>query len=259
MQVKHPLSSIESAALTQLRSELKSLLAKSDTPPDFSLVPLPRPPTHPPLPSAILATPKVARPKPLLRQTTSLLRKSTRRRATADAAVPSRSACGSSKAASALQPLQASVRAAKQKGQLSEKASGRCSTNRAVSSSPGAVSAKAGAGLSSCGPFVSIPSTDHDSSSSLPEMTPATDVAASAHPERPAANAESNVYMPHDAAEVLSIEVLRSPQSSGIGDEVEVLSQARQLINCISWPGGAGLLREGVTQSSIASTSYTSK
>ena len=220
MQVKHPLSSIESAALTQLRSELKSLLAKSDAPPDFSLVPLPRPPTHPTLPSAILATTKVACPKPLLRQNTSLLRKSTRRRATADAAVPSRSACGSSKAASALQPVQAPVRAAKQKGQPSEKPSGRCSTNRAVSSSPGAVSAKVGAGLSSCGPFVSIPSTDHDSSSSLSEMAPATDMGVTAHSETSAANAESDADMPHFSAEVLSKEALRSPQSSGVGDQV---------------------------------------
>lgn len=42
-------------------------------------------------------------------------------------------------------------------------------------------------------------------------------------------------------------------------NEVGLLSQARQLSKCISWPGAAGLLREGVTQSSAASTSYTSK
>ena len=90
-RVKHPLSSTESAALTQLRAELNALFAEAHRGPDLSLVPLPRQ-LHQATVSRVVVDSKavkVARPNRLQPRTTAaILRSNSRRCFTADAAVP---------------------------------------------------------------------------------------------------------------------------------------------------------------------------
>ena len=90
-RVKHPLSSTESAALTQLRAELSALFAEANRGPDLSLVPLPRQLNQATAPAAGTDSTavKVARPTRLQpRAAAAMLRSTSRRRYTADAAVP---------------------------------------------------------------------------------------------------------------------------------------------------------------------------
>lgn len=91
-RVQHPLSSNESAALTQLRAELNALFAEAQNGPDLSLVPLPRQ-----LNQAVTAKANADDTKPLRlikpnrlqpRAAAAVLRRDPRRRYTADAAQP---------------------------------------------------------------------------------------------------------------------------------------------------------------------------
>ena len=91
-RVQHPLSSNESAALTQLRAELNALLAEAQNGPDLSLVPLPRQ-----LNQAVIANPPSDATKPVRltkpnrlqpRAAAAVLRRDPRRRYTADTAQP---------------------------------------------------------------------------------------------------------------------------------------------------------------------------
>lgn len=88
-RVQHPLSSTESAALTQLRAELNALFLESQNGPDLSLVPLPRQLNQAtlkkPRPDATKAN-KLVRPRQQPRAPAPLLRSTTRRRHTTDTA-----------------------------------------------------------------------------------------------------------------------------------------------------------------------------
>lgn len=263
--MKHPLSSTESAALTQLRSELKSLLAKSSNTPDLSLGPLPKPSPQGPLPPAVLAT-KVARPKPLLRQTSSFLRRSHRRRATADAALPSRPARQA--VPSALQPLQAGAKvakAAKQKAQSSGRAvsnSPQAVSNRGAVNEQGAVSNSAKAvsdgpevlcqsqraSSSSLGAAASQAGADHDSYYGEPTIHNVAATAAST-------TALDVNCSPSPAVDIAVTSNLHCMLSR---DQLTVEADtAKQLSHCMSWPMTSGIHREGVTQDTVATTSYS--
>ena len=87
-RVRHPLSSTESAALTQLRAELNALFVESQNGPDLSLVPLPRQ-----LNQAAKAKPSSGPTKPVrmvrsnrlqARPAAPAVRRNSRRRQTAD-------------------------------------------------------------------------------------------------------------------------------------------------------------------------------
>lgn len=90
-RVQHPLSSTESAALTQLRAELNALFLESQNGPDLSLVPLPRQLNQAtlkkPRPDATKAV-KLVRPKQHPRAPAPLLRRDLRRRHTTDTVPP---------------------------------------------------------------------------------------------------------------------------------------------------------------------------
>ena len=87
-RVKHPLSSIESAALTQLRAELNALFAEAHKGPDLSLVPLPKQLNQATVAKGAQAV-KLAKPNRLQpRAGAAVLRSKARRRYTADAALP---------------------------------------------------------------------------------------------------------------------------------------------------------------------------
>ena len=93
---KHPLSSIKSAALTQLRAELSALLAEAQRGPDLSLVPLPRQLGQAAAARSVTKASSTAvknsRASSLQPRFTAagvpLLRSNSRRRYTADAALP---------------------------------------------------------------------------------------------------------------------------------------------------------------------------
>ena len=107
-RVKHPLSSTESAALTQLRAELSALFAEANRGPDLSLVPLPRQLNQATAPTAGTdsAPVKVARPSRLQpRAAAAILRGNSRRRYTADAAVPNAMRTRHSLSAEVPQPM----------------------------------------------------------------------------------------------------------------------------------------------------------
>ncbi|KAL0021131.1 hypothetical protein WJX77_002577 [Trebouxia sp. C0004] len=104
-RVKHPLSSNESAALTQLRAELSALFAEANQGPDLSLVPLPRQLNQAMAPTAgtDIKTLKAARPsRPQPRAAAAIFR---RRRYTADAAVPNAMRVRHSMSAEMPQPM----------------------------------------------------------------------------------------------------------------------------------------------------------
>lgn len=107
-RVKHPLSSTESAALTQLRAELSALFAEANRGPDLSLVPLPRQLNQAMAPTAGTDSKpvKVARPSRLQpRAAAAILRSNSRRRYTADAAVPNAMRTRHSMSAETPQPM----------------------------------------------------------------------------------------------------------------------------------------------------------
>ena len=107
-RVKHPLSSPESAALTQLRAELSALFAEANRGPDLSLVPLPRQLNQAMAPTTGInsAPVKVARPSRLQpRAAAAILRGNSRRRYTADAAVPNAMRTRHSMSAEVPQPM----------------------------------------------------------------------------------------------------------------------------------------------------------
>ncbi len=107
-RVKHPLSSTESAALTQLRAELSALFAEANRGPDLSLVPLPRQLNQAIIPTAGTDSKpvKVARPSRLQpRAAAAILRGNSRRRYTADAAVPNAMRTRHSMSAEVPQPM----------------------------------------------------------------------------------------------------------------------------------------------------------
>ncbi len=107
-RVKHPLSSAESAALTQLRAELSALFAEANRGPDLSLVPLPRQLNQAMVPKAGTdsAPVKVARPSRLQpHAAAAILRSNSRRRYTADAAVPNAMRTRHSMSAEVPQPM----------------------------------------------------------------------------------------------------------------------------------------------------------
>ena len=89
-RVHHPLSSTESAALTQLRAELDALFLESQNGPDLSLVPLPRQlsqATAAKATSEAARTVKMIRPNRLqARPAAPVLRRNSRRRHTVDPA-----------------------------------------------------------------------------------------------------------------------------------------------------------------------------
>lgn len=93
-RVRHPLSSTESAALTQLRAELAALFVESQNGPDLSLVPLPRQlnqATAAKATSEAARTVKMVRPNRLqARPTAPTLRRNSRRRHTVDTAPANR-------------------------------------------------------------------------------------------------------------------------------------------------------------------------
>ena len=89
-RVRHPLSSTESAALTQLRAELAALFVESQNGPDLSLVPLPRQLNQASTAKATsdaARTVKMVRPNRLqARPAATTLRRNSRRRYTVDTA-----------------------------------------------------------------------------------------------------------------------------------------------------------------------------
>lgn len=255
--------------MTQLRSELRSLLATSNAPPDFSLVPLPKPPPQGPLPPTVLAASKVPRPKPQLRQSSSLLRntnqrratadavvtgrETNRRRATADAVVTSRPVSLSNKTqTTALQPMPASGKAIKPKGLLPERV--LASSSKAVASSTRAVanslSAPCNGHVSEAGQRGSsmLASSAANASSSVAD--------AAASQDGSDANGVSLFDLTNEAADTPDGDlVLTTDQATIKGDEAG--SSSRRLSKSISWPVSPSMLRDGVTQNGVASSSYT--
>ena len=108
-RVKHPLSSTESAALTQLRAELNSLFAEADRGPDLSLVPLPKQLNQAtaakvPVGNKAVRVARLNRLQP--RAAAAGFRRDQRRRYTADAAMPNRSHSRHSNSAESAQSTQ---------------------------------------------------------------------------------------------------------------------------------------------------------
>ena len=262
--------------MTQLRAELRLLLATSNAPPDFSLVPLHKAPSQAPLPPTVLATSKIPRPKPQLRQSSSLLRKNTnrrratadavvtgretsRRRATADAVITSRPVSLSSKAqTTALQPLPASGKVAKQKGLLQERAV--ASSSRAVSSSPKAVVHSLSANCSNHGTTVSALKAGQESSSS----TSATDAANAVVNIADAAALRGKLDSITHSLSDCTAEAGNAPHldlaitmDQAVAAKDQGASTSRQLSKSISWPVSSSSLRDGVTQNGAASSSYS--